>query len=191
MGLASVLKFARQVAAASVQSGDLVIDATVGQGHDTLELAQLVGVDGKVIGFDIQEAAISIARDLIYAKLTNYSINWVHGSHEFMLEAVPAEWLGQVSLVMFNLGYLPGYDHQITTNLQSTLAGLNAASQLLKAGGVITIVAYTGHEGAQEEADAVEKWASLLPQKQFNVLSYRFLNQVNHPPFLIVVEKKV
>jgi hypothetical protein len=60
----------------------------------------------------------------------------------------------------------------------------------LRCGGEITIVAYTGHEGAQEEADAVEYWASLLPQKQFSVLSYRFLNQLNNPPFLLVVEKK-
>jgi hypothetical protein len=60
----------------------------------------------------------------------------------------------------------------------------------LRIGGILTIVAYTGHEGAQEEADAVERWASLLPQKQFSVLSYRFINQLNHPPFLIIVQKK-
>lgn len=190
MGLASVLQFAWRIVETSIKPGDLVVDATVGQGHDTLKLAQLVGVDGKVFGFDIQEAAISIARDLVHSKLTHYSINWVQGSHACMLEAVPAEWLGQVSAVMFNLGYLPGYDHTITTSPQSTLAGLDAATQLLKRYGVITIVAYTGHDGAQEEADAVVNWASSLPQKQFNVLSYQFLNQANHPPFLIVVEKR-
>jgi tRNA A58 N-methylase Trm61 len=169
----------------------LAVDATVGQGHDTLILAELVGLDGKVFGFDFQEVAISIARDRVYSKLSaDHSVTWVHGSHEFMLEAIPTDWLGQVSAVMFNLGYLPGFDHKVTTNPQSTLAGLNAATRLLQKGGIITIVVYTGHEGAQEEADAVEKWAALLPQKQFNVLSYQFINQVNHPPFLLVVEKK-
>jgi tRNA G37 N-methylase Trm5 len=108
-----------------------------------------------------------------------------------MMEAIPNKSIGQASAIMFNLGYLPGFDHQITTHPQSTLAGLDAAISLLRCGGVITIVAYTGHEGAQEETDAVEHWASLLPQKQFSVLSYRFINQLNHPPFLIVVEKKI
>jgi tRNA A58 N-methylase Trm61 len=190
MGLASVLHFARQIIETRIKPGDLAVDATVGQGHDTLELAQLVGEDGKVFGFDIQEAAISMARDLVHAKLSHHTITWVHGSHEFMLDIIPVEWLDQVSAIMFNLGYLPGYDHKITTNLQSTIAGLNSATLLLKAGGVITIVAYTGHEGAQAEADGVVNWAAALPQKQFSVLSYRFINQANYPPFLIVVEKK-
>jgi SAM-dependent methyltransferase len=191
MGLDSVLQFARRAITAVVKPGDLAIDATVGQGHDTLMLAELVGVDGKVFGFDIQEAAISIARDRIHAKLgTNHSVNWVHGSHEYMLQTLPVEWQGKVSAIMFNLGYLPGNDHKVTTGSLSTLAGLDAAVLLLQSGGIITIVAYTGHEGAQEEADAVGHWASVLPQKQFSVLSYRFINQLNHPPFLIIVEKK-
>jgi hypothetical protein len=91
---------------------------------------------------------------------------------------------------MFNLGYLPGFDHQITTTSNSTIISLNAAIRLLRAGGIITIVAYTGHAGGQEEANAVAEWASQLPQAQFNVLSYRFINQKNDPPFLIAVEKK-
>jgi SAM-dependent methyltransferase len=191
MGLDSVLQYARRAVEAVVTPGDLAIDATVGKGHDTLMLAELVGVDGKVFGFDIQEAAIPIARDRIHAKLgSNHSVNWVHGSHEFMLENIPVEWAGQVRAIMFNLGYLPGFDHQITTRPHSTITGLAAAVHLLQSGGIITIVAYTGHEGAQEEAAAVEHWASALPQKQFNVLSYRFINQANDPPFLIVVEKK-
>jgi tRNA G37 N-methylase Trm5 len=191
MGLDSVLQFAQRAAASVIKPGDLVIDATVGQGHDTLMLAELVGMDGKVFGFDIQETAISIARDRIFTNLgSNHSVSWVHGSHEFMLETIPAEWVGQVSAIMFNLGYLPGFDHQIATTTAATLSGLDAAAQLLQSGGIITLVAYTGHEGAQEEADAVEHWASRLPQKQFSVLSYRFINQLNHPPFLILVEKK-
>jgi predicted methyltransferase len=191
MGLDSVLQFAWRSAAFAVKPGDFAIDATVGQGHDTLMLAELVGIDGKVFGFDIQEAALSIARDCIHSKLgSNHSVNWVHGSHEYMLQTLPVEWHGKVSAVMFNLGYLPGFDHQVTTRPHSTLAGLDAAAHLLQSGGIITIVAYTGHEGAQEEANAVEHWASALPQKQFSVLLYRFINQLNRPPFLIIVEKK-
>jgi SAM-dependent methyltransferase len=191
MGLAPVLDYAKRVVEGIVKLGEIVIDATVGQGNDTLFLAQLVGTEGLVFGFDIQAEALSIAEIKIKEKLgLDCHVKWLLRSHEFMLEMIPAEFKGQVSAIMFNLGYLPGFDHQITTLPQSTLVGLHAATKLLRNGGVATIVVYTGHDGAQEEADAVEHWASLLPQKQFNVLSYRFLNQQNNPPFLIVVEKK-
>jgi tRNA A58 N-methylase Trm61 len=191
MGLAPVLNYAKRVVEGVLKPGEIAIDATVGQGNDTLFLVQLVGAEGLVFGFDIQTEALSISEIKIKEKLgLNSNVNLFHRSHEFMLEMIPSEFQGHVSAIMFNLGYLPGFDHQITTLPQSTLVGLHAATQLLSKGGVVTIVAYTGHDGAQEEADAVVHWASLLPQKQFNVLSYRFLNQQNNPPFLIVVEKK-
>jgi tRNA G37 N-methylase Trm5 len=117
-------------------------------------------------------------------------IIWNYCSHENILEVVPLECQGQIAAVMFNLGYLPKFDHSITTLPHSTLKALTGAAKILRSGGVMTIVAYTGHDGAQDEADEVVRWASLLPQKQFHVLSYRFINQQNHPPFLIVVEKK-
>ena len=40
-----------------VQPGDTVVDATLGNGHDTLMLCELVGETGRVIGFDIQPDA--------------------------------------------------------------------------------------------------------------------------------------
>ena len=41
-----------------VQPGDTVVDATLGNGHDTLMLCELVGETGRVIGFDIQPDAV-------------------------------------------------------------------------------------------------------------------------------------
>jgi tRNA A58 N-methylase Trm61 len=191
MSLQSVLLFAKQVVGGAVKTGEIVVDATVGQGNDTLMLAQLVGDRGKIYGFDIQAEALRVAQNKIIEKLgSDAIITWIHGSHETMLEAIPIEWHGHIAAAMFNLGYLPKFDHTVTTLPDSTISALDGASQLLRSGGVITIVAYTGHDGAQEEADAVERWVSLLPQKQFNVLSYRYINQKNHPPFLVVVEKK-
>jgi tRNA A58 N-methylase Trm61 len=191
MSLQSVLLFAKQVVGGAVKTGEIAVDATVGQGNDTLMLAQLVGDRGKIYGFDIQAEALRVAQNKIIEKLgSDAMITWIHDSHENILEAIPIEWHGHIAAAMFNLGYLPKFDHTITTLSDSTVSALDGASQLLRSGGVITIVAYTGHDGAQEEADAVERWASLLPQKQFNVLSYRYINQKNHPPFLVVVEKK-
>jgi hypothetical protein len=190
MILQSVLLFARQLLSGIVQPGDIAVDATVGQGNDTLFLAELVGPQGQVFGFDVQTEAIIAARKKVTAALaSDETIHWVHRSHEFMLEEIPLKWHGGVRAIMFNLGYLPGFDHEIKTSADSTIQALNASLNLLHIGGLITIVAYTGHEGALTEADAVVQWSALLPQKLFHVLHYQFLNQINHPPFLMVIEK--
>lgn len=41
-----------------IHSGDFVIDATAGNGKDTEFLCGLVGREGKVLAFDIQEQAV-------------------------------------------------------------------------------------------------------------------------------------
>ena len=46
-----------------VREGDVVVDATVGNGWDTLKLCQQVGESGKVYGFDIQKEAIQKTRE--------------------------------------------------------------------------------------------------------------------------------
>lgn len=91
---------------------------------------------------------------------------------------------------MFNLGYLPGADHATITRPSTTLPALDAALNLLDKGGVITAVLYPGHEGGQEEAQSVMKWAASLSRKEYQVLQYRFMNQRQHPPFLIAIEKR-
>ena len=46
-----------------VQDGDLCIDATMGNGNDTLLLSRLCGSTGKVLAFDIQEQALNATRE--------------------------------------------------------------------------------------------------------------------------------
>ena len=41
-----------------ISNGDIVIDATMGNGYDTKYLAEKVGENGFVYSFDIQEEAI-------------------------------------------------------------------------------------------------------------------------------------
>ncbi|MCQ2602947.1 MAG: class I SAM-dependent methyltransferase [Clostridia bacterium] len=51
-----------------VKDGDTCIDATAGRGYDTAFLCDLVGKDGKVIAFDIQESAIESTQKLLEEK---------------------------------------------------------------------------------------------------------------------------
>lgn len=147
---------AHEVVASVVREGETVVDATAGNGHDTLFLAGLVGETGKVIAFDIQTAAIESTRRRLEAADVADRVE-LHGeSHTHMASWAEA---GTVGAIMFNLGYLPGEDHSLITLAPYTLLALDAAVPLLRPGGVITIVCYPGHPGGGEEAEAVREWA--------------------------------
>ncbi len=135
--------------------GDVVVDATLGNGHDALFLAKLVGETGRVIGFDVQEAAIRASRDRLTEAGVIDRIHLVHAGHETMAEHLESP----VAAVMFNLGYLPGADHELITRHETTLKALGATLESLEQGGLITCVCYPGHPGGLEEAEAVMNWA--------------------------------
>ncbi|WP_337035290.1 class I SAM-dependent methyltransferase [Paenibacillus illinoisensis] len=194
MGFLSVLSCAHQWVSSRLQPGDFAIDATVGTGADTLFLAQQVGKRGQVIGFDIQNEALTLAQARIRKQEDGSklgSISLMELSHDRMAEAVPEQWQGQVGAVMFNLGYLPaeGADASVITQTDSTIGALTAALDLLRPRGIITAVLYPGHEGGAQEADAVLAWGSALPVDQAQVVMYRQLQRAASP-FLIGIEKK-
>jgi 16S rRNA C1402 N4-methylase RsmH len=191
MSLPTILDFAHSVAGRAVEEGGVAVDATVGNGHDTLFLAQSVGPAGEVIGFDVQDEALAEARRRLRAgEEPQASVQFVQAGHETMAQAVPEEAKGRVGAVMFNLGYLPGGDHSVTTAPETTRRALDVSTTILRPGGVITVVAYTGHEGGVEEARAVDAWVRALPQSSFRAISYRLANATNDPPRLFAVEKR-
>jgi hypothetical protein len=193
MGLVSILSFAQKLMAERVQLGSVVIDATVGNGVDSLFLATLVGPNGVVYGFDVQETALANARQRLQ---TNgvwdvHTIRLFAIGHQELMNNIDSNHIGIVSGVMFNLGYLPGSSEQhLITLPATTIQALEASCSVLKQGGLITIVIYTGHDGGEQEAMAVEQWATSLPQFQFDVVRYQFLNRKKGTPYVIAIEKK-
>lgn len=151
-------RIAQQRLAETLADGCLAVDATVGNGHDTLFLAQQVGEKGHVWGFDVQDSALAGAS----AQLSDHGllerVTLLHSGHETMNKRLPARARGHLSAVMFNLGYLPGSDKQVTTLPQTTLQALAASIANLRAGGLLSVLAYRGHAGGQEEAGAVAEW---------------------------------
>ena len=189
MGFLSILSYAQSLIRERVKPGDLAIDATLGNGHDALFLCRQVAPHGHVYGFDVQAKAIEAsAARLAAAGFDGARVTLLQRSHAEMASALPAEAAGRVAAVMFNLGYLPGGDHRLITQVTSTLAALSDSLRLVRVGGVVTVVLYPGHEGGHEEATAVEKWAAEVSQEHFHVISYRLLNQRNHPPYVIALE---
>ncbi|MEG0450891.1 MAG: class I SAM-dependent methyltransferase, partial [Lysinibacillus sp.] len=158
---------------------------TAGNGHDTLFLAQLVGDDGQVFAFDVQKSAVDATLNRLLDNALEHRALVLHAGHEQVAKYVQKP----VAAAIFNLGYLPGSDHDIITRPNTTIQAIQALLDLLKVGGVIVLVIYHGHEGGKEERDAVIDYVSALPQKYVHVLRYEFLNQQNDPPFIIALEK--
>lgn len=161
------------------------MDATCGNGHDTLLLAGLVGPNGKVWGFDVQESAILATATLLADAGCRERVVLVHAGHERLADFVTRP----LAAAVFNLGYLPGGEKSRVTRPGETLAALAQGTELLSPGGRICIVLYTGHAGGTEEAEAVDAWAAGLQPKDFHVWRCRQMNRSSAAPYLILVEK--
>jgi len=154
-----------QKLAEAIPPGDIVVDATMGNGHDTQFLAQRVGPDGRVYAFDVLPEALEETRQrLLHNDLLDRTALLLTG-HENLAAHIAPEHYGMIRAVMFNLGYRPGGDKRATTVTESTLAALDAAFAVLASHGRISIVAYPGHPGGREETEAVKRWAASLDRK--------------------------
>ncbi len=155
----SLPRKAHEVLSPHIKPGSLALDATCGNGHDTLFLAGAVGCEGRVLACDIQPLAIEKTR----ARLTEAGLNdrvQCQLSDHAQIEAwLPPDWKNNLGAVMFNFGYLPGGDKAITTRAQSSLTAVRAAWDNLGPGGCLSILLYRGHPGGPEEADAILHWA--------------------------------
>ncbi len=146
--------------------GSRVIDATAGNGHDTVFLAEAVGPRGQVLAVDLQPAAV-IATQARLAEVTPppVHVRVVQGDHAGLQELAPPDWIGSVALVVFNLGYLPGAVRDLTTVASTSVHAAQAALRLLRPGGLLCMSIYTGHATGPEEAAALRSWArSLHPE---------------------------
>ncbi len=185
-----LVALAHETAAQVLHAGDIAVDATVGNGHDTIFLAQSIGTSGRLYGFDIQPAAIASTR----LRLEEHSLlpraTLLQCGHEKMTEEIPVEYHGRIKAVIFNLGYLPGNDHGVRTHSSTTLQALKSALTLLAPEGIIVIVAYTGHEHGREETEEVKAWAQRLEQPGYTVEITIPPSRSGNAPELIVVRRK-
>lgn len=184
-GLGSAVHVVRMIITEVLKCGGTAVDATAGNGNDTLFLAHLVGSEGQVYAFDIQEKALNTTRRLLERHNAARQVTLLNTGHEGLDKLVPEP----VDAVVFNLGYLPGGDHALVTRPDTTITALKSAIGLLRQGGRIAMVIYTGHPGGAEELYAVEQFTSGLEGAGFNVIKINYLNRSAHAPVIIIVEK--
>lgn len=195
--LTEVIPWAHQFLAAVLWPGSPVVDLTAGTGRDTLFLFRKVGPSGRILAFDIQEAALLRTRDRLEpagapvrrhksadGRPTAAGVHLIHDCHSRL-----DDYLGEAPrAVIANLGYLPGGDAAVRTEPDSTLAALETALTRLAPGGRIAVVAYVGHSGGAEEAAAVESRFRCLPSGLWQVLRLEAANR-SRAPFVLLAQK--
>lgn len=178
-------ELAQHWVASCLQQGAHAIDATAGNGHDSLFLAQCVGNRGRVDAFDIQTQALDATKKRLAEAGLSECLHCHPVSHCRMAEFIPTP----VQAIMFNLGYLPGGDHTLTTKTTESLLAIQAALKLLDQGGILCIMCYPGHEEGKRESESVEQLISSLPQSHWRAMSARSINAPSHAPFTLAALK--
>lgn len=169
----------------TVRPGDFCIDATAGRGRDTALLCRLTGETGRVLAFDIQEAAVEQTNALLAAEGLTAEV--VLDSHANMERYAATE---TVDCIVFNFGRLPGGDPMVFTRADTSVAALEAGLQLLKPGGTMAIALYYGGANGYSERDAVLAWLETLDDRRFSVLRCDWANRRNDPPMPIFIWKE-
>lgn len=154
----SLTRRVHEEATAHIRPGDWALDATAGNGHDTLFLAHAVGQGGRVFAMDVQAQALAVTRLRLDQANASARVDLLHAGHAELPTVLPAECFGKLAAILFNLGYLPGGDKTLITHTESTLHALDASLELLHKGGLLSVLAYPGHMGGLAEWQAVANW---------------------------------
>ena len=194
MGFISILSCAQQWVSQRIHLGDVAIDATVGTGVDTLFLARAVGIQGLVIGLDVQQKALCLTECRLEKHRAEQPISPVSlhlENHANITTVVPTHLHGKIGAVMFNLGYLPTdtADKTIVTQAPTTLKALQRSFDLLRPKGIITVVLYPGHPTGKQECTLIYQWVSSLPTYRAQAILYKQVQRPN-TPYIIGIEKK-
>lgn len=185
MVLQQALYQSHEYAKRIIREGDTVVDATMGNGHDTVFLAQLAGSSGKVYAFDIQQEALNNTEQRLEKEGLLDRCRLILDGHERMDQYIAEP----IRLVMFNLGYRPGSDHSLCTRGETTWRAVQAAFEKLIPHGLIILVIYHGGDSGFDERDYIlEKLPEFDPNRAA-VMVTQFVNLANCPPILVLIEK--
>ena len=145
-----------------VMPGDICIDATMGNGNDTVLLSRLAGENGRVLAFDIQKQALEHTEERLKKDDCPENYQLFLDSHENMAAYAEAE---TVSCITFNLGYLPGGDHSVATRADS------------------------GGDTGFQERDAMLSFIRQLDPHKYLVIQSEYVNRPNNPPIPVLIIK--
>lgn len=167
--------------------GGIYIDATMGNGYDTLFLCEMAGENGKVLAFDIQKLAIENTRKRLKEHGMEERVQLILDSHTNMAQYQEQE---TVDTICFNFGYLPGGDHSLATMADTSVEAIEAALSLLKKDGILCMCIYSGKDTGYEEKEAILEYLRELDDKKYIVIANQYYNRKNDPPMPVFVYKR-
>ena len=183
----NALNISHEFLRGSIRRGANVIDATAGNGGDTQLLCELVGEEGHVTAFDIQQAAVDATESRLREAGLDGRCRVILDSHAHMNSYFDAN---SVDAVVVNCGWLPGGSHEIVTRAESSVEAIRQACELLKPCGVMSLCVYYGRNNGYEERDRILEFVSTLDYRRFTVIHLSFKNRINDPPFPIFIVKE-
>ncbi|MCD8028709.1 MAG: class I SAM-dependent methyltransferase [Erysipelotrichaceae bacterium] len=151
------------------------VDFTMGNGHDTLFLSHICQY---VYSFDIQQVALDHTKQI----LDQNNVQLILDGHENF-----DHYISSFDVGIFNLGYLPNMNHDITTKLETTKIVISKALDCMNK--VLFVVVYPGHDEGYKESLWIDYYMSKLDTNHYNVSQYCMLNK-KHSPYVIEIEKK-
>lgn len=149
---------------------NVAIDATVGNGYDTLFLSEHYE---KVIGIDIQPLAIKRTTEkTINCKNVTLFLDDFNNINKYEI----------ANLIIFNLGFLPGSNRKIKTqDYTSNNAIMNAISIL---DGILLIACYIQHDGGYDE------YLKIIETLNENKIKFKLEDDFDNKEKLIIITKK-
>lgn len=180
-----ILDFVKQVGQLKLEAANIIVDATLGNGHDTLWMLQNAKT-AKLYGFDIQQEAITQTKKRLEAAHIDISKSmFIHDSHSNLDHYVKEP----IDLLMFNFGYLPGSDKTVMTQTKTSLIAIQKGLAQLAPRGVAILVVYPGHYEGEREAKAIEDEIKHLPWESYRVYCYQIMNNTKKPPKAYIIQK--
>ena len=181
----NILPFVHHLLSQPLQNGDCAVDATMGNGHDTLHLAQCVGETGKVWAFDVQESAIQTTQQKLKQHQLQNRVELILDGHQNIHRYIQQS----VDAGVFNLGYLPNGDKNMTTHSETSLIAIKRILHLLRPNGILAVCIYSGHHEGKQEREVIEQFSGSLKQQDFDILRYQFANRNDTAPYALIFRK--
>ena len=185
--LSRITDWCQAVMESRAPRGGLYIDATMGNGNDTLFLCQMAGNEGQVLAFDIQKEALETTRELLEKHGVHSRARLILDGHQHMERYAGPE---SADVICFNFGYLPGGDHRIATSPATSVEAVEQGLRILKKGGMMSLCIYSGGDTGFEEKEALLAFLGTLPPRRYTVIVNTYYNRGNHPPVPVFIFKE-
>lgn len=162
------------------QDNLIIIDATCGNGHDTLFLAQnfpksqIHALDFDLVAIKNTKKNCNNYKNIIYHNMNYKYINKITKN---------------VDIILYNTGYLPRSKIDLSLfSIEDLLISLKKSLSILKPTGIIVLMIYQGHD-AGKSLEAVTNFCKNLNKYEYISFVYKTLN-TSLAPSLILIERK-